>query len=75
MPENLQPPRAASRILSCFGSPHLPQILGDLMEEYNERAQSTGLSAAGAGGRYFATSSLWQVEVKWWARQVQGRCS
>lgn len=46
MPENLQPPRAASRILSCFGSPHLPQILGDLMEEFNERAQSTGLSAA-----------------------------
>lgn len=46
MPENLQPPRAASRILSFFGSPHLPQILGDLMEEFNERAQSTGLPAA-----------------------------
>ena len=46
MPENLQPPRAASRILSWFGSPHLPQILGDLMEEFNERAQSAGLSAA-----------------------------
>lgn len=46
MPENLQPPRAASRILSCFGSPHLPQILGDLMEEFNEHVQSTGLSAA-----------------------------
>lgn len=46
MPENLRPPRAASRILSCFRSPHLPQILGDLMEEFNERAQSTGLAAA-----------------------------
>ncbi len=46
MPEHLQPPRAASRILSCFGSPHLPQILGDLMEEFNERAQSTGLPGA-----------------------------
>jgi len=46
VPENLQPPRAASRILSCFGSPHLLQILGDLMEEFNERAQSTGLPAA-----------------------------
>ena len=47
MPEDhLQPPRAASRILSCFGSPHLQQILGDLMEEFNERAQSTGLPAA-----------------------------
>lgn len=46
MPENLQPPRAASRILSYFGSPHLPQILGDLMEEFNERVQSNGLSAA-----------------------------
>lgn len=46
MPENLQPPRAAQRILSCFGSPHLPQILGDLMEEFNERVQSDGLSAA-----------------------------
>lgn len=46
MPENLEPPRAASRILSFFGSPHLPQILGDLMEEFNERAQSAGLRAA-----------------------------
>ena len=46
MPEKLQPPRVASRILSCLGSPHLPQILGDLMEEFNERAESTGLSAA-----------------------------
>ena len=46
MPENQQPPSAATRILSCFGSPHLPQILGDLMEEFNDRAQSTGLSAA-----------------------------
>lgn len=46
MPENLQPPRAASRILSFLGSPHLPQILGDLMEEFNERARSTGLPAA-----------------------------
>ena len=46
MPENLQPPRAAQRILSYFGSPHLPQILGDLMEEFNERVQSNGLSAA-----------------------------
>ena len=46
VPENLVPPRAASRILSCFGSPHLPQILGDLMEEFNERAQSSGVSAA-----------------------------
>jgi hypothetical protein len=43
---DLQPPRAASRILSCFGNPHLPQILGDLMEEFNERAQSTGLPTA-----------------------------
>jgi hypothetical protein len=33
-------------MLSCLGSPHLPQILGDLMEEFNERAQSTGLLAA-----------------------------
>ena len=24
----------------------MPQILGDLMEEFNERVQSTGLSAA-----------------------------
>ena len=46
VPENLQPPRFASRILSYFGSPHLPQILGDLMEEFNERVQSHGLSAA-----------------------------
>ena len=46
MPENLQPPRAASRILSWFGGPHLPQILGDLMEEFNERTQSAGLLAA-----------------------------
>lgn len=46
MPENLQPPRAASRILSYFRSPHVPQILGDLMEEFNERAQVSGLSAA-----------------------------
>lgn len=46
MPENLQPPRVASRILSYFGGPHLPQILGDLMEEFNERVQSNGLSAA-----------------------------
>lgn len=46
MPENLQPPRAAQRILSYFGSPHLPQILGDLTEEFNERVQSNGLSAA-----------------------------
>ena len=46
MLDNLQPPRAASRILSCLGSPHLSQILGDLMEEFNERAQSTGLPAA-----------------------------
>jgi len=46
VPENLQPPRAASRILCCFGGPHLRQILGDLMEEFNERAQSTGLPAA-----------------------------
>lgn len=46
MPENLHPPRAASRILSCFGSPHLPQILGDLMEEFNERVPTTGFSAA-----------------------------
>lgn len=46
MPEHLQPPRIASRILSYFRSPHLPQILGDLMEEFNERVQSTGLSAA-----------------------------
>ena len=46
MPENLQPPRAAQRILSYFGSPHLPQILGDLMEEFNERVQTHGLSAA-----------------------------
>ena len=53
MPENLQPPRAAQRILSCFGSPHLPQILGDLMEEFNERVQSDGLSAA---GRWYCAS-------------------
>jgi hypothetical protein len=46
VPENLQPPRAASRILAYLGSPHLPQILGDLMEEFHERVQSTGLSAA-----------------------------
>lgn len=46
MPKNLQPPRSASRILSYLGSPHLPQILGDLMEEFNERAQTNGLSAA-----------------------------
>lgn len=46
MPEDLQPPRAASQILFCFGSPHVPHILGDLMEEFNERAQSTGLSGA-----------------------------
>ena len=46
MPDDLQPPRLASRILSYFGSPHLPEILGDLMEEFNERVQSTGLSAA-----------------------------
>ena len=29
VPENLQPPRAASRMLACFGSTHLPEILGD----------------------------------------------
>jgi isoprenylcysteine carboxyl methyltransferase (ICMT) family protein YpbQ len=46
VPENLQPPLAALRILSYFRSPHVPQILGDLMEEFNERVQSTGLSAA-----------------------------
>ena len=46
MPENLEPPRAASRILSHFRIQHLPQILGDLMEEFNERVQSNGLSAA-----------------------------
>lgn len=46
MPENLHPPRAASQILSYFGSPYLPQILGDLMEEFNERVKSNGLSAA-----------------------------
>lgn len=46
MPENLQPPRTASRILCRFGSPHLPEILGDLMEEFNERKQSAGLPAA-----------------------------
>lgn len=46
MPENLQPPRVALRILSCFGGPHLPQILGDLMEEFNERVESSGFPAA-----------------------------
>jgi len=46
VPENPEPPRAASRILSYFGSRHLPQILGDLMEEFAERVQSNGLSAA-----------------------------
>src|SRR4029077_163924 len=29
-----------------FGSTHLPEILGDLMEEFNERKQSAGLPAA-----------------------------
>lgn len=46
MRENQQPPRAASRILSYVASSHLPEILGDLMEEFSERVESNGLSAA-----------------------------
>ena len=46
MPDHIEPPLAASRLLSCFSDAHLPQILGDLTEEFNERVRSTGASAA-----------------------------
>ena len=70
MPENLQPPRAASRILSCFGSRHLPQILGDLMEEFNERAQTTGLAAA---RRWYWREMLRNIIALAWRGEMAGK--
>jgi hypothetical protein len=46
VPDELKPPSAASQLLSWIRDPHLPQILGDLSEEYGERARSLGAAAA-----------------------------
>lgn len=46
MPENVQPPAGAYRLLSCFADPALPHILGDLMEEFRERAANSGTRTA-----------------------------
>jgi hypothetical protein len=46
VPENLDPPTAASWLLSSFSDPAVPQILGDLMEEYHERARASEVSIA-----------------------------
>lgn len=60
MPENLQPPAAACRLLSCFADPALPQILGDLMEEFRERAAKSGPAFA---RRWYWRETLRNVAV------------
>ena len=46
MHKGQQPPVLASLLLACFSDPHMPEIMGDLMEEFEERVQSSGLSTA-----------------------------
>ena len=46
MSDQLKPPSAASRLLSWIRDPYLPEILGDLDEEFGVRARSLGAAAA-----------------------------
>ena len=41
-----KPPAGASRLMSWLRDPHLPQILGDLDEEFGTRVRSLGAAAA-----------------------------
>jgi hypothetical protein len=69
MPNELQPPSAASRLLSWIRDPHLPQILGDLSEEYGERARSLGAAAA---RRWYWREAIRNAGVLLWRKRIVG---
>jgi len=69
MPNELQPPSAPSRLLSWIRDPHLPQILGDLSEEYGERAQSLGAAAA---RRWYWREVIRNAGVLLWRKRIVG---
>lgn len=69
MPNELRPPSAASRLLSWIRDPHLPQILGDLSEEYGERACSLGAAAA---RRWYWREAIRNAGVLLWRKHIVG---
>ena len=69
MPNELRPPSAASQLLSWIRDPHLPQILGDLSEEYGERARSLGAAAA---RRWYWREAIRNAGVLLWRKHIVG---
>jgi len=69
MPNELKPPSVASRLLSWIRDPHSPQILGDLSEEYGERARSLGAAAA---RRWYWRETIRNAAVMLWRKRIVG---
>lgn len=69
MPDEMKPPSAASRLLSWIRDPHSPQILGDLSEEYGERAHSLGAAAA---RRWYWRETVRNAAVLLWRKRIIG---
>ena len=63
------PPAGASRLLSWFRDPYLPQILGDLDEEFGTRARSLGAAAA---RRWYWRETLRNAGVLLWRKRLIG---
>jgi hypothetical protein len=59
----------ASRLLSWIRDPHSPQILGDLSEEYGERARSQGAAAA---RRWYWRETIRNAAVLLWRKRIVG---
>ena len=69
MHNSMKPPSAASQMLSWIRDPHSAQILGDLSEEYGERARSLGAAAA---RRWYWRESLRNAGVLLWRKRIVG---
>jgi len=69
VPDELKPPSAASQLLSWIRDPHLPQILGDMSEEYGERARSLGAAAA---RRWYWREAIRNAGVLVWRKGIAG---
>lgn len=69
MPNELKPPSVASRLLSWIRDAHSPQILGDLSEEYGERARSLGAAAA---RRWYWRETIRNAAVLLWRKRIVG---
>jgi len=59
----------ASRLLSWIRDPDGPQILGDLSEEYGERARSLGAAAA---RRWYWRETIRNAGVLLWRKRIVG---